>query len=161
MRWTDPGAAHLTLAFLGEQPFDALERASRAARSLPPLEGPAALGSLGAFPDWKRPRVLWAGVSVGAPRLRDAAQTLRAALETEGFTLEKRDFNPHVTLGRVRSLRGLNELLARAEAWKPPQAWDGACFRMDGFTLMRSTLTPGRAMHEPIASFATAPRADA
>lgn len=139
---------HFTLAFLGEQL--SADQALAAGESL--REGPAfelVLSGVGAFPSTMRPRVLWIGVTGGAPELVAAAERLRAALEQRGFALEKRKFSPHLTLGRVRPQgeRGAK----RALALIPPgelARWTAreAC-------LMQSVLGKGGATHTVLQAF--------
>jgi len=75
-RWVKPDAMHLTLAFLGEVEEGRVAAAERALRrgaeGAPALELAAA--GLGAFPDQRRARVLWAGVA-GDLRQLAALQT--------------------------------------------------------------------------------------
>src|SRR5262249_61451644 len=79
-----------------------------------PRARPPGAGGLGAFPAARIARVIWAGVVDGAS-LAALASDVEAALSTLGFSPEARAFRPHVTLGRVRSRRGLGPL-ARALA---------------------------------------------
>jgi 2'-5' RNA ligase len=54
-------------------------------------------------------RVVWAGVSEGSERIVELQRSLDSELQGLGFPRE-RDFVPHVTLARVRSPRGKEEL---------------------------------------------------
>src|SRR5574341_2186413 len=102
VKWVRADGIHLTLKFLGEVSEDrepemraAVGRARAGARPLP-----LALGGFGAFPDARRPRVVWAGV---APE--PSLELLQHGVEREfaplGFPTEARLFRPHVTLGRA------------------------------------------------------------
>lgn len=92
---------HLTLAFLGEIPGEALDRLPRVAAQ---LEGTPFTLELDRVGSWHGHRIVWL-----APRNVPAALTalvgrLGSALNAEGFELEARPFSPHVTL--VRNARG-------------------------------------------------------
>src|SRR5207248_2516238 len=81
LSWTKPEQMHLTLAFLGEQPPEALERIYAAAQpctGLKPFE--ATLSGAGAFPNPRRAHVLWLGIIEGANELVELA-----ALEAQGL----------------------------------------------------------------------------
>ncbi len=116
VRWVREEGLHLTLAFLGSVAPEALPPIERAAaRSVAP-SAPIELTvrGVGGFPRRGRPRVLWAGVA-GAG-LGALAEALSVGLEPLGFAPEKREFRPHVTLGRLRSGRGWKELAPRVRA---------------------------------------------
>lgn len=139
---------HLTLNFLGEVPDSVppvlLERL-KAQPLPPPFE--VALRDVGAFPNWKRPRVLWAGIedpSGGLSQLYVAAQ--RAWVEL-GHVGEGRDFRPHLTLARTRTDRGIGE--AHAVLDRHRQEEFGRA-QLDRVNCYRSTLTPKGSVYEVI-----------
>jgi 2'-5' RNA ligase len=142
---------HFTLAFLGEQPEEAVQRAGEAAesvRELPAFE--LAIGGRGAFPSLGRPRVLWLGVSQGAAELCAVAERLRAGLRARGFALEDRDFKPHLTLGRVKP-RGQREARRAIDAVPLTEL---ARFPAREICLVQSVLGSGGAKHTALRSFA-------
>ena len=63
----------------------------------------------------KSPRVLWIGCENPDGRLLPLKNALDSGLLPEGFEVEDRPFHPHVTLGRVKSLRGKNDLTPMLE----------------------------------------------
>lgn len=107
LRWVAAGNAHLTLAFLGEQPEARVGSVREAARAATAgrRRFELAFGALGAFDSWKRVRVVWSGVDEGAVALAALADALRAELEAREFALERRDFAAHLTLARCREPR--------------------------------------------------------
>jgi RNA 2',3'-cyclic 3'-phosphodiesterase len=102
-RWVREEKLHLTLKFLGDVPeervgeLDAAFGAVAAAHRVVTLE----VARFGAFPNWRRPRVVWAGV-VPDPRLELLEHDVELAGERLGFPVEGRPFRPHVTIGRLR-----------------------------------------------------------
>ncbi len=147
---------HFTLAFLGEQPEGAVDRASEAAQAaiaLPQFE--LAISGRSAFPGMSRPRVLWLGAGEGAAPLRALAEKLCAGLRERGFALEDRPFRAHLTLGRVRQ-RGDRDARRALEAIP---AGELARFEVRELALMQSILGPSGAKHIELRSFALAPRA--
>jgi 2'-5' RNA ligase len=114
VRWVKLQGMHLTLKFLGEVSADSevprLEKALRAA-----VQGTEkfelTLSGTGAFPDLRRPRVLWVGVEP-CPALDSLQGRVESFLEKEGFLREERPFKPHLTLGRVKGRSGLEAALA-------------------------------------------------
>jgi 2'-5' RNA ligase len=150
MRWTRPASLHLTLKFLGSVPAErlgavrtALERVVDGVH-LPLLS----LAGLGAFPEPRRARVLWLGVTDGAAALVELAAAVDRASAVLGFEPERHPFAPHLTLGRVRAPRGGADLRgalsacgdAAAGSWTP-----------EAVVLYESRLRPGGAVHEACA----------
>ncbi len=114
-RWVEPDAMHLTLAFLGEVEEGAVASAERALREAASGAGALDLtaAGVGAFPDQRRARVLWAGVGGDLRRLAGLHAALTEALLGEGFEVDDRPFHPHVTLARSRAPQPLPEDLDR------------------------------------------------
>ena len=102
-RWVRPEAMHVTLAFLGNTPAEAVPRLERAMRDATRDAAPLRLEARGldGFPDRRRPRVLWAGLAGDLAQLATLQRRLQERLVALGFTLEERAFRPHVTLGRA------------------------------------------------------------
>jgi 2'-5' RNA ligase len=146
VRWVPAGNVHITLKFLGDI---AEERVAAVADAL----GRAADGirpfvlhfrGLGAFPNLRRPRVVWAGVTDGAEQAAQLACAVERELEPLGFEPEKRPFAAHITLGRVKSFVGISALTALiAEQGET----EFGTVHVDEMALMRSELRPSGAIY--------------
>ena len=114
-RWVRCEGVHITLKFIGETPPDRAELV-RATLSAVPSTGPIELrfAGIGFFPTPRHPRILWAGVSASSA-LRVLARAIEEQLEPLGIPRETRGFNPHVTLARFDSPKGLDALRATLE----------------------------------------------
>jgi len=101
---------HFTVKFLGEIPESMVEEIDRRIRTLALPRMEVGVRGLGAFPDARRPRVVWAGVSPQdfAP-ISSSGQRVIDALEGIGES-DERGFHPHITVARVRSPRNLEAL---------------------------------------------------
>ena len=101
--WVRPEKRHLTLKFLGdvdEPRVDAVtELTERVARQHRPFS--MQLAGIGAFPNFRRARVVWIGVEHDA-LLELLHHDIEVAAEAVGFEVEGRAFRPHITLSRVR-----------------------------------------------------------
>jgi 2'-5' RNA ligase len=153
VRWVKPDGLHLTLKFLGEvgeeREPDLIAALGRAAA--PPSGSRPASGVLnlrvhgfGAFPDPRRPRVLWAGVEA-EPALELLQHAVEREFEPLGFPTEARPFRPHLTLGRA-------ERDARSSDFGGLEAaLDGTHFddtvTVDTVDLMQSTLQRSGAVY--------------
>lgn len=136
---------HLTVRFLGEIADAQADAVAAAAAEVAARHVPfdLVLRGLGAFPDARRPRVVWVGLAEGAGPAAALARDLEAAVVALGLPGEDRAFSPHVTLGRFRS-----------RPRRPPELDPGREFgsaRADRLVLYRSTLTPDGARHEAVA----------
>ncbi len=98
----EPTNLHLTLRFLGElEP----ERAAAVAGALDTIGATdrfeIAFDTLGAFPDVRKPHVLWIAPS-RADEVKALAARVDASLLSIGIAPDARPFRPHLTLARVR-----------------------------------------------------------
>lgn len=103
LRWTAQSNYHLTLRFLGDttpaqrqQIGTMLEKATA---DCPPFS--LMLDGLGAFPNWRRMRVLWAGIEGNVQRLSDLQREVESGTQACGFVVERQGFHPHATLAYV------------------------------------------------------------
>jgi 2'-5' RNA ligase len=147
LSWVRSGNVHLTLRFLGDLGDSGVQRAGasvrRGAADVPAFE--AALGGLGAFPDMRRPRVLWAGLAAGAEEATALAKAVNAALRADGFGPEDKPFRAHLTLARVREgARGLDALRDYRPAPPPPASV------LDRVVVMKSDLHPSGSRYTPL-----------
>ena len=101
--WVPTAKRHLTLKFLGDVAEERLPRVVAMAVAIARQHRPFSMqvANIGAFPNFRRARVVWIGVEHEA-RLELLHHDLEIAGEAEGFELEGRAFRPHVTLARVR-----------------------------------------------------------
>jgi len=143
--WVGPDRMHFTLKFLGDTPQDQVpqlaEVAQRVARSHSAHQ--ITVAGVGAFPNIRRPRIIWVGCSAGVEQLTALGTELDQALtEAKLAESEKRGFVPHLTLGRVRRGYNFDELTASLE-----ELGDRVLGQMpvDHFVLMHSDLQPGQA----------------
>lgn len=102
--WVKRENLHYTMRFLGEVGEDGARRAAEAAAEAAAgaRAFPAGLGALGAFPDARRARVLWVGMSEGGEALEALARDLDRSLAARGFGKADKRFSAHLTIGRVR-----------------------------------------------------------
>lgn len=146
IHWVRPEGVHLTLKFFGDIPPGDVANISivveKAVAGVEPLA--LAVGGTGVFPDLRRPRVLWLGMQGDVERLLILQRELECELQRIGFPREERPFRPHLTLGRIRSSRGIAEL---AKILEKGRAYDAGQFVAAGLTLFRSELTPRGALY--------------
>lgn len=152
VRWMRPDQLHVTLRFLGEVPDKDVSEIATAARAIAARHRPFTidLEGLGAFPHWRRPRVIWLGMREAAP-VAALATTLEHASRALGFTPEERPFQGHLTIGRItRPLASgrapVLERVARGFAGTYPVS-------VRTVDLMQSQLAPGGSIYSVVESF--------
>jgi 2'-5' RNA ligase len=104
VRWVNPRGIHLTLKFLGDVDPSQIGEIMTTIRSAAAERAVfrVGVGGVGCFPGPRRPRVVWVGVEEASGTLARLQSDLEAGLGALGFAREDREFNPHLTLGRVR-----------------------------------------------------------
>lgn len=141
--WVPDANLHVSLAFFGDTPRAVVETIGLALDEAAAATEPFAynVAGVGTFGSPRAPRVIWAGVSP-CPPLMALQACLAAGIQALGVTLEEREFRPHITLGRVRSPRGVDRL-KRALAELAEQAFGRVA--AGSAVLMQSRLNPGGA----------------
>ncbi len=153
VRWTPAGNVHLTLVFLGNWARDRVPdlsaRVEEALDGIPPFA--LELEALGAFPNLRRPRVIWLGVGGDLDALHRLQTAVARAMVLAGWRPEKRPFSPHLTIGRVR--KGLDDAtLARiGDAVRRIKVDPFAAHEVVEVILYKSDLKPGGAVYTPVA----------
>jgi RNA 2',3'-cyclic 3'-phosphodiesterase len=152
VRWVRPEGIHLTLKFFGDISENAVADisavAGKAAAAVGTFE--LAIGGAGVFPDMNRPRVIWLGMNGDVARLVTFQKELERALLEIGFPREERPFRPHLTLGRIKSPKGLMGL---AEALGKGETYMAGRFTAAGLGLFKSDLTPRGAIYTRLAGY--------
>lgn len=149
--WTPRDKLHATLKFLGAAVDP--ERLAPLADALALIASTTAAFEIrtrgtGAFPNLRRPRVVWAGLESEA--LARLARRVDDAASESGFASEKRRWSPHLTLGRVRDPHGAK---AAARVIAAASKHDFGTSRIDEMRLYRSHLGAGGAVYETLARF--------
>lgn len=104
VRWVGREQMHLTLRFLGDTAVSQLPRLQDELAQLAAKYQvfQLRLKGTGAFPNQKRPRVVWTGLAGDLAPLQKMQAELEDRVVMMGWEREKRPFNPHLTLGRVK-----------------------------------------------------------
>ncbi|HEY4600217.1 MAG TPA: RNA 2',3'-cyclic phosphodiesterase [Cerasibacillus sp.] len=113
--WTHPDDLHVTLKFLGPVSEDTITQITyelNDLRHVTPFS--VETGELGTFGHSNSPRVLWVGVD-RKKELIDLQKRVEESVLPYGFPKEKRQFRPHITLGKKWNHHEIveNQLLAR------------------------------------------------
>lgn len=150
--WVREPLLHLTVKFLGDHPdtvagqvADAIQRVAQQSRAIE-----VELGGVGAFPNFRRPRVVWMGVT-REPKLELLHHDIECAASELGFSLEGRPFRPHLTLARVKP-RAADAATLRALETAAKKINFAEEIVISSIDLMHSDLTPTGARYRLLAS---------
>jgi 2'-5' RNA ligase len=149
-RWISASNLHITLWFIGNVADD---RTHEILRGLDrPFTVPAFdahIAGLGAFPPSGAPRVFWLGVQSGAEQLAALHAQLSARLLPLGIEPERRAYSAHLTIARVKDVRGGKSYAGLRASLRAVAADAGTC-RIAAVTVFRSHLSPKGATYEAL-----------
>lgn len=154
IRWTPIDHTHLTLKFLGEASAAQVDEIAAALRAavVAAQVGPFSLrmAGVGAFPDTRRPRVIWAGLEGDMAALHALQESVERTLSPLGFPTEPRPFSPHLTIGRARKEANPSDLLAIGAKVAAYKGGSAATWAVKTCALMRSDLRPTGAVYSVV-----------
>jgi 2'-5' RNA ligase len=149
VRWVHPEKIHLTLKFFGAVEESKIEAIARSLDEPVRTTIPFLLKAkgVGAFPNLKNPRVIWMGLVDEGEVLSSFQKRLETEMEKAGVEPEDRPFRAHLTLGRVNSSRGKNELAARIDRYREEEF---GSFQVEKVVLFKSDLKPTGPIYTPL-----------
>jgi 2'-5' RNA ligase len=149
VRWVNPEKIHLTLKFFGdieESEIDPIVKSiEEPVRTTSPIF--IMVRGMGAFPGLKNPRVIWVGLHDEKKVLVSFQNRIERELEKIGFPPEGRPFQPHLTLGRMKSNRGKDELARGMERHREEEFGH---FQVEKVILFMSDLKPTGPIYTPL-----------
>jgi len=111
IKWVDPVNIHITMAFLGDTEDDKIKILSGMLKDKCSgfHEFDFILSGAGVFKNYRDPRIIWAGIK-SPEKLYALENKIAEGLKSTGFLIEERQFKPHLTIGRVKSVRDIENL---------------------------------------------------
>jgi 2'-5' RNA ligase len=152
--WASVERMHITITFIG-QVDDVRARLVADLLQAPLDDAPfaARIAGVGAFPPSGPPRVFWAGVDHGRERLVSLEHRVAELLAPAGVRSERRVYQPHLTLGRVREAAALRSR-ALLEGFEHTVL---GTTQVQAITLFESRLSPKGPTYAPLQRVALRP----
>ncbi len=143
--WVKPENIHITLKFLGEVAEDKIPEIYESLKKCLVGQKPfdIEVTGTGGFPNLSRPRVFWVGLKNGAVELKNLAKSIDNELNKHGFPRDKRDFNPHLTIGRVKYIDNIKKFVKKMNILD----YKGGFFTAKEVLIMKSDLKPTGAVY--------------
>ena len=153
VKCVSPEGIHLTLKFLGnisaQKVTDITGVMEQASQEVSPFQ--LQLTEVGAFPNMRRPRVLWVGIKGEVDKLVSWQQRIDNGLVPLGFAKEARPFTPHLTLARLRENCSPGDRLHFGEMFAKAHIEVNYNFTVSSLNLMKSQLFPTGAVYSRLA----------
>lgn len=138
---------HMTLCFIGDMNEnrildvkDVVERSLKHSHS-----SQINIKGIGAFPNARDPKVIWAGIESDIP-FKEISDNMSRELDLLKIDHDSKPFKPHITLGRASGHPNISSVM---------KGYDGHSFGVidcDHVMIMKSELLPSGAKHTPLYS---------
>lgn len=152
VKWVTPENIHVTLKFLGYIDDTQVALVSKLIRNATAFINSFAIDikQLGAFPNTKRPRVIFVVAHEKGNNLATIYSRLNESLTELGIEREGREFTPHLTIGRVKSVKNLKALIDVMDTLKESSFGQQM---VRGIVLMQSDLKPTGPIYKKLEEF--------
>lgn len=139
LKLVEPKNIHITIRFLGNITMNMAEKIFEEMKKVKFTPFNVKILGVGAFPNLRYPRVLWAGITQGDEQLQNIFNQLEPRLRGLGFAPDPKGFSPHLTIARVKSGRNKAEL---AKFVTENVNYEFGMVKAECLKLKRSDLTP-------------------
>ncbi len=150
INWVKRENLHITLKFLGDIDERQAEYVSGSLSTLARETSayPLSISSCAAFPNTHLPRIIYATIDTGYAQTKILSEKIETILRGR-FPEEKREFIPHITLGRVISKGNLRGLIRRIETF-PVKKYLPLEFNAEKIIFLKSVLKKEGAFYETL-----------
>ena len=151
LKWVESKNWHLTLKFLGETDKRKInEIKKKISETVNNYNSfPLKFRGINAFPNMRYPKVLFIDIKWGKDNLIKMKSELDKSLSEIGFSLEDRDFKPHLTIARSRNNTDLKKL-AESLAEFDSKNFINIYMETKEIKLMKSELYPSGPAYEEL-----------
>ncbi|MFH1654169.1 MAG: RNA 2',3'-cyclic phosphodiesterase [Pseudomonadota bacterium] len=154
IKWVDPSLMHCTVKFFGDVEEELLmgRLSDMILEEVSPFKPLKFKGvGVGVFPNFRYPKVIWAGLAGDSERAIEMHDKLEALFEEISIKKDKRAFRLHLTIGRMKgSLKGKESLVSFIEKQGIKEFGEVV---VDKLTLYKSELTPTGSIYTALNQF--------
>jgi 2'-5' RNA ligase len=150
LKLVEPQNIHVTVRFLGNITPAMAEKIFEEMKKIQFVPFNVQIKGLGAFPNPRYSRVVWAGITDGADQLKSVFSQLEPRLRGLGLTPDHRGFSPHLTIARVRSGRNKAQL---AKFITENENYEFGAINAKCLRLKKSDLTPRGPIYSTLKEF--------
>ncbi len=151
INWVNPDGIHLTLFFPGNTEEERIKVAGMVLKQKCTGFGEFSftLEGTGVFGNSNNPRVIWAGIK-NPDKLIELNKLIVEGLKDTGFKIEEYQFRPHITLGRIKSVKNTEELQSAIARYRNTYFQE---VRVQEIILFESILKPAGPVYNSIGRF--------
>ena len=151
INWVKRSNIHITLNFLGDTSPELIEEHASSFENLIGKHSAMELSLMdtGIFPHANDPRVLWISATPYNDQLNSFKLELNNLSKQLGYQVDYRKFQPHITLGRVKTISRKSTFIHDFLS----EEVNGIDFEVNQVTWFKSVLTPFGANYEELKVF--------
>lgn len=153
IKWIPPENMHVTMKFFGSIDQDQLlGPVSNTIEDIVKKFKATTLAcqGIGVFPNWKYPRIVWAGFIGDIDNIIDMQTMIEGGLETYDLHKDEREFRLHLTIGRASGSLKNSPIMELAERLGPIAL---GLVNVDRLVLYKSMLTKQGAVYTNLKEF--------
>lgn len=153
VKWLDAEGLHVTMKFFGDvEESLLLGDISHTIANVVSEESPVTLdcAGLGVFPNWRYPKIIWAGFIGDSDPILEMQKKLEGALEKFHLKKDERTFRLHLTIGRAKGLKSGGNLMHLINELGPINF---GAVTIDRLILYKSVLTKDGSVYTPLRNF--------
>lgn len=147
MKIVEIGNIHFTLRFFGDTPIERSVEIKNCLNEFRIAPFEVEIAGVGSFPNKRRPRTVWIGVTKNAFEVSKLKSEIDNSLVDIGYKLEKRKYTPHATIARIRHVTDSKGIADNLEDLAGEVIGK---MTISHVTMMKSTLTPAGPIYESL-----------
>ena len=119
IKWVETNNLHITLKFFGETSEDSIDPICEVISKVSDTHIPFQfiVKDIGIFGSSYNPRVIWFGIEKNES-IKSLGIDIHKSLESIGFTNERQNFVPHLTVGRIKEIKHKRSFQQRIDRFK-------------------------------------------
>jgi 2'-5' RNA ligase len=135
------------MRFFGDTPVARIDQMKECLKQIEFTPFEIKIEGIGAFPNIRRPRVVWVGVADNSQMVIDLKSRIDEILTDIGYKGEKEKFTPHATIARIRIVKEPNRMRSNLEELANESIGN---MIVKSVSMKKSLLTPSGPIYETL-----------